>query len=212
MIAGALLLFRARPEPASFLDTLIVTISALSIVLEFLVLPSLEGYDGPGWACSPCSLSDRGRGARGGRLRSMLVGDMRRSGSAFLAGIGALIAADLLNLGIGLTDFNLDPSPTDGFWMLSMVLWAAASPTHRPRSARARARLAAHRTRAAADHDARPDAAAVEHCRARGPGWSAAADLAPRLGPDRLLGHVGPTSRCPWPAGPSTGFGGRANA
>ena len=129
MIGGALLLFRARPEPASILDTLIVTVAALTIVLEFVVLPGLETYDGPQlgvFTTVAYPICDVALAAIA--VRSMLVGDMRRSWQiAFLAGIGALVAADLLNLGIGLTDFSLDPSPTDGFWMLSMVLWAAAS-------------------------------------------------------------------------------------
>jgi signal transduction histidine kinase/CheY-like chemotaxis protein/HPt (histidine-containing phosphotransfer) domain-containing protein len=129
LIAGVLVLVRARPDRASFLDTLIVTTSALMMVLEFLVLPSLQGYDGPALdlvVMLSYTVADVALAAVA--MRSLLVGDLRSAWlGLLLAGVVAVIMADLLNLGISLTDLTLDPSPLDALWLASMVLWATAS-------------------------------------------------------------------------------------
>ena len=70
-------------------------------------------------------------------MRALLVGDLRSPWlGLLLVGVVAVVMADLLNLGVSLTDLTLDPSPLDGLWLVSMVLWAAAAATHRPRSIR----------------------------------------------------------------------------
>ncbi len=129
LIAGVLVLVRARPDRASLLDTLIVTTSALMMVLEFLVLPSLRGYDGPALdlvLMLSYTVADVALAAVA--MRSLLVGDLRSAWlGLLLAGVVAVIMADLLNLGISLTDLTLDPSPLDALWLASMVLWATAS-------------------------------------------------------------------------------------
>jgi signal transduction histidine kinase/DNA-binding response OmpR family regulator/HPt (histidine-containing phosphotransfer) domain-containing protein len=128
-IAGVLLLVRGRPDRASILDTLTVTVAALMIVLEFLVVPSLQGYSGSTLGLVlmlTYPIADVALAAVA--LRSMLVGDLRAPWlGLLLLGVLAVVAADLLNLGVSLTDFTLDPSPLDGLWLMSMVMWAAAA-------------------------------------------------------------------------------------
>jgi signal transduction histidine kinase/DNA-binding response OmpR family regulator len=131
LIAGALILVRAQLDRASVLDTLIVTVSAAMVVIEFLVLPSIERFDGsaPELVLQLIyPLADLALAAVA--MRSLLVGNLRSPWLALLlVGVVALVAADLLNLGLSLTDLTLDPSPLDALWLLSMVIWAGAA-TH----------------------------------------------------------------------------------
>ncbi len=128
-IVGVLLLVRARLDRAVVLDTMIVTVSAFMIVLEFLVLPSLQDYDGSTIGLIVMlsyPIADVALAAVA--MRALLVGDLRLPWLGLvLAGVVAVVMADLLNLGVSLTDLTLDPSPLDGLWLVSMVLWAAAA-------------------------------------------------------------------------------------
>jgi signal transduction histidine kinase/CheY-like chemotaxis protein/HPt (histidine-containing phosphotransfer) domain-containing protein len=129
LIAGTLLLIRARVDRASILDTLIVTVSAVMVVVEFLVLPSIESFDGSGPELILqlfYPIADLALAAVA--MRSLLTGNLRSTWLAMLlAGVVALVAADLLNLGLSLTDLTLDPSPLDALWLTSVVMWAAAA-------------------------------------------------------------------------------------
>jgi signal transduction histidine kinase/DNA-binding response OmpR family regulator len=129
LTAGALLLVRARLDRASVLDTLIVTVAAVMVVLEFLVVPSIQSFDGSAPALVLqliYPILDLVLAAVA--VRSLLTGSLRSPWLALLlAGMVALVAADLTNLGVSLTDVELDPSPLDGLWLLSMVMWAAAA-------------------------------------------------------------------------------------
>ncbi len=131
LIAGALLLVRARPDRAAILDTLIVTTAAFMIVLVFLVEPSLEGYTGSTLDLTVMlvyPIADVALMAVA--LRAILAGDLRSPGlGLLLAGIVAVVLADFLNLRLSLVDVALDPSPLDALWLISMVMWAAAA-TH----------------------------------------------------------------------------------
>jgi len=54
LIAGVLLLVRARPDRAALLDTLIVSTAAFMLVLEFLVQPRWKATTGPRWIWRSC--------------------------------------------------------------------------------------------------------------------------------------------------------------
>jgi PAS domain S-box-containing protein len=131
LIAGVLFLVRARPDRASILDTLIVTTAAFMTVLEFVVEPSLENYTGSTLDLAVMlvyPIADVALLAVA--LRSLLVGDLRSPAlRLLLAGVVAVVLADVLNLRLSLLNVSLDPSPLDALWLLSMVMWAAAA-TH----------------------------------------------------------------------------------
>ena len=128
LIAGVLLLVGAHPDRASILDTLIVTTAAFMVVLEFVVQPSLDGYTGSTLDLAVMltyPIADVALLAVA--LRSLLVGDLHSPWlRLLLAGVVAVVLADVLNLRLSLTDISLDPSPLDALWLLSMVIWAAA--------------------------------------------------------------------------------------
>jgi PAS domain S-box-containing protein len=125
---GVILLVRARPDRASILDTLIVTTAALMVVLEFVVQPSLDGYTGSTLDLTVMltyPVADVVLLAVA--LRSMLVGDLHSPWlRLLLAGVVAVVLADVVNLRLSLLEVTLDPSPLDALWLLSMVMWAAA--------------------------------------------------------------------------------------
>lgn len=129
LIAGVALLVRGRPDRTAVLDTLIVTTVVTVAVLEFIVRPSLEGYTGSGldvavMVAYPIAdialLAVAVRAALSGNLRSPVL-------RLLMAGLTATFLADVLSLWLGLTDVSLDPSPLDAFWLISMVIWAAAA-------------------------------------------------------------------------------------
>ncbi len=60
-------------------------------------------------------------------VRAALTGNLRSPVLRLLVGgLAATFFADVVSLRLGLTDITLDPSPLDAFWLISMVLWAAA--------------------------------------------------------------------------------------
>src|ERR1035437_9493287 len=129
LIAGVALLVRSRPDRAAVLDMLIVTAGVAVVVLEFSVRPSLDGYTGSGldvavMVAYPIAdialLAVAVRAAFTGNLRSPVL-------RLLVAGLTATFFADVLSLWLGLTDVSLDPSPLDAFWLISMVMWAAAA-------------------------------------------------------------------------------------
>ena len=131
LIAGLLLLVRARTDAATILDTAIVTLAVLMALLEVVVLPSLEGFQG-----NPVDvgvlliypIADVALLAVA--LRSLLVGDLHAPWLAWLlAGTVAVVLADTLNLWLGIIGVDFETSPLDALWLASMVLWAAAA-TH----------------------------------------------------------------------------------
>src|ERR1035437_2769129 len=128
LLAGVLLLIRARADQATILDTLIVTTAAFMVVFEFVVQPSLDGYTGS--SLDPVvmliyPIADIALLAVA--LRAVLVGDLHsRSLALLLAGVVAVVFADVLNLRLSLLEVSLDPSPLDALWLISMVMWAAA--------------------------------------------------------------------------------------
>jgi hypothetical protein len=129
LIAGVALLVRGRPDRTAVLDTLIVATVMTVVVLEFIVRPSLEGYTGSGLDVAvmvsyPIAdialLAVAVRAALSGNLRSPVL-------RLLVAGLTVTLFADVLSLRLGLTDVLLDPSPLDAFWLISMVMWAAAA-------------------------------------------------------------------------------------
>jgi signal transduction histidine kinase/DNA-binding response OmpR family regulator len=128
LIAGVLLLVRGRPDRATVLDTLIVTTAAFMLVLAFVVEPSLENYSGSTLDLAVMlfyPIADVALMAVA--LRSALDGDVRSHWLALmLAGVSAVVLADLVNLRLSLMDVAFDPSPLDALWLMSMVMWAAA--------------------------------------------------------------------------------------
>ena len=129
LIAGVLLLVRARPDRATVLDTMIVTTAAFMVVLEFLVQPSLEGYTGSTLDLAVMlvyPIADVALLAV--VLRSLFVGDLHSHWLRLLmAGVAAVVFADVVNLRLSLMEISLDPSPLDALWLISMVAWAAAA-------------------------------------------------------------------------------------
>ena len=129
LIAGVLLLVRMGPDRAAVVDTLIVTTAAFMVVVEFLVQPSLDGYSGSTLDLAVMlsyPLADVALLAVA--LRAMLAGGGRAPGlSLLLAGIVAVVFADLANLRLQLMDIVLEPSPLDALWLISMVAWASAA-------------------------------------------------------------------------------------
>jgi PAS domain S-box-containing protein len=128
LIAGVILLVHARPDRASILDTLIVTTAAFMVVLEFVVQPSLNRYTGSTLDLAVMltyPVADVVLLAVA--LRSLLVGDLHSPWlRLLLAGVVAMVLADVVNLRLSLLDVNLDPSPLNALWLMSMVMWAAA--------------------------------------------------------------------------------------
>jgi PAS domain S-box-containing protein len=128
LIAGVLLLARARRDRATILDTLIVTTAALMVVLELVVQPSLEGYTGTTLDLAVMltyPILDVALMAVA--LRALLAGDLHSPVlRLLLAGVAAVVFADVLNLRLSLVELTLDPSPLDALWLISMVTWAAA--------------------------------------------------------------------------------------
>ena len=131
LIAGVLFLVRARPDRGSIIDTLIVTTAAFMVVLEFVVQPSLEGYTGSSLDLVVMLIYPIADVALlAVALQSLLVGDLHSPVlRLLLVGVVAVVFADVVNLRLSLTDVSLDPSPLDAPWLVSMVMWAAAS-TH----------------------------------------------------------------------------------
>ncbi len=129
LIAGLLLLVRARPDRATILDTLIVTTAAFTLVLDLVVQPSLKGYTGTTLDLAVMlayPIADVALLAVA--LRALLIGDLHTPVlRLLLAGIAAVVFADVTNLRLGLLGVSLDPSPLDALWLGSMVLWAAAA-------------------------------------------------------------------------------------
>jgi PAS domain S-box-containing protein len=128
LIAGVLLLVRARIDRATLLDTLVVTTAAFMVVIEFVVQPSLAGYTGSTLDLAVMltyPIADVVLLAVA--LRSLLVGDLHSPVlRLLLAGVTAVAIADVLNLRLSLLEVTLDPSPLDAPWLVSMVMWAAA--------------------------------------------------------------------------------------
>ena len=129
LIAGVLTLVRGRPDRATILDTLIVTTAALLVVIEFLVQPDLEGYTGSTLDLVVMLIYPIADVALlAVALRSLLAGDLHSPVlRLLLAGIVAVVFADILNLRLSLTDLAPDPSPLDSLWLISMIMWAAAA-------------------------------------------------------------------------------------
>jgi PAS domain S-box-containing protein len=131
LIAGMTLLVRSRPDRAVVLDTLMITTGVFVVVLEFVVRPSLEGYTGSALdlavliaypIADVALLAVAVRSAFTGNLRSPVL-------RLLVAGLTATFFADVLSLRLSLMGISLDPSPLDAFWLISMVMWAAAA-TH----------------------------------------------------------------------------------
>src|ERR1035437_805857 len=108
---------------------LIVTAGVAVVVLEFIVRPSLDGYTGSGLDVAVMvayPIADIARLAVA--VRAAFTGNLRSPVLRLLvAGLMATFFADVLSLWLGLTDVSLDPSPLDAFWLISMVMWAAAA-------------------------------------------------------------------------------------
>jgi PAS domain S-box-containing protein len=128
LVAGVVFLVRARPDRASILDTLIVTTAAFMVVFEFVVQPSLDGYAGSTLDLTVMLIYPIADVALlAVALRSLLVGDLHSPWlRLLLAGVVAVVLADVLNLRLSLTEVTLDPSPLDAPWLISMVMWATA--------------------------------------------------------------------------------------
>ena len=128
LITGLLLLVRARVDRATILDTLIVTTAAFMVVMEVVVQPSLDGYTGSMLdlvVMLAYPIADVALLAVA--LRSLLVDDLHSPVlRLLLAGVVAVVFADVANLRLTLVGVSLDPSPLDALWLLSMVMWAAA--------------------------------------------------------------------------------------
>jgi PAS domain S-box-containing protein len=128
LIGGVALLVRSRNNRAAVVDTLLVTTAVVVAVFEFIVRPSLAGYTGSTLDLTvmlayPIAdialLAVAVRAALTGNLRSPVL-------RLLVGGLAATFFADVVSLRLGLTDITLDPSPLDAFWLMSMVLWAAA--------------------------------------------------------------------------------------
>ena len=128
LIGGVLLLVRSRANKETILDTLIITTAAFMVVLEFVVQPSLDGYTGSTLDLAVMlfyPIADVALLAVA--LRALLAADLHsRWLSMLLAGVVAVVAADVFNLRLSLMDISVDISPLDALWLMSMVMWAAA--------------------------------------------------------------------------------------
>ena len=131
LIAGLILLVRARTDRAALLDTLMITTGVLVVILEFVVRPSLEGSTGSALdmavlvaypIADVALLAVLVRSALTGNLRSPVL-------LLILAGLTATFLADALYLWIGQIDpdFGVYRSPIDAAWLMSMTVWAAAA-------------------------------------------------------------------------------------
>jgi PAS domain S-box-containing protein len=128
LIAGVMLLVRARPDRAVVIDTLMITVGVGVVVFEFIVRPALEGYSGSALdlavviaypVADVALLAVAVRSAYTGNLRSPVL-------RLLLAGLTAMFFADVLSLWLSLIDVSLDPSPLDAAWLISMFMLAAA--------------------------------------------------------------------------------------
>src|ERR1035437_7325976 len=131
LIAGIILLVRARPDRAVVLDTLIITTGVSVVVLEFVVRPYLESFTGSALDLAVLvayPLADVALLA--GLARSALTGNLRSPVLRLLvAGLAVLFFADVLYLWLSQInpDFDLNTSPIDAAWPMSMFIWAAAA-------------------------------------------------------------------------------------
>ena len=131
LIAGIILLVRARPDRAAVLDMLIITTGVAVVVLEFIVRPSLESYTGSALDLAVLvayPLADVALLAV--LVRSALTGNLRSPVLRLLvAGLAVLFFADVLYLWLSQInpDFDLNTSPIDTAWPMSMFIWAAAA-------------------------------------------------------------------------------------
>jgi PAS domain S-box-containing protein len=127
-IAGVLLLVRGRPDRAIVIDTLIVATAAFMVVVEFVVQPSLDGYAGSTIELAVAltyPIADVTLLAVA--VRSLLIGDIHSPVlRLLLIGVAAVGLADVLSLRLDLLGIELDPSPLDAPWLVSMILWTAA--------------------------------------------------------------------------------------
>jgi PAS domain S-box-containing protein len=128
LIVGGLILVGGRADRATILDTLIVTAAAFTLVLEFLIQPTLASYSGPGldlivelfYALADVALLAVA-------MRSIFGREARSAWLAlFVLGILALSLADLGQLALTVNGVAFDPSPLNILWLGSMVLWAMA--------------------------------------------------------------------------------------
>jgi PAS domain S-box-containing protein len=131
LIAGVMLLVRARPDRAVVLDTLMITAAMSVVIIEFVVRPSLNGYTG-----SPLDLAVVVAYPIGDvallavAVRSALTGNLRSPVLALLlVGLTVTFIADVLYLWISQVnpDFDVTRSPIDAAWLMSMMVWAAAA-------------------------------------------------------------------------------------
>jgi two-component system cell cycle sensor histidine kinase/response regulator CckA len=131
LIAGIILLVRARPDRAVVLDTLIITTGVSVVVLEFVVRPYLESFTGSALDLAVLAaypLADVALLAV--LVRSALTGNLRSPVLRLLvAGLAVLFFADVLYLWLSQInpDFDLNTSPIDAAWPMSMFIWAAAA-------------------------------------------------------------------------------------
>ena len=131
LIAGIILLVRARPDRAVILDTLIITTGVSVVVLEFVVRPYLESFTGSALDLAVLvayPLADVALLAV--LVRSALTGNLRSPVLRLLvAGLAVLFFADVLYLWLSQInpDFDLNTSPIDAAWPMSMFIWAAAA-------------------------------------------------------------------------------------
>jgi hypothetical protein len=131
LIAGIILLVRARPDRAVVLDTLIITTGVSVVVLEFVVRPYLESFTGSALDLAVLvayPLADVALLAV--LVRSALTGNLRSPVLRLLvAGLAVLFFADVLYLWLSQInpDFDLNTSPIDAAWPMSMFIWAAAA-------------------------------------------------------------------------------------
>jgi two-component system, cell cycle sensor histidine kinase and response regulator CckA len=131
LIGGMILLVRARPDRATLLDTLMITTGVFVVILEFVVRPSLEGYTGSALdlavlvaypIADVALLAVAVRSALTGNIRSPVL-------LLLLGGLSVTFLADSLYLWISQVnpDFDLNGSPMDAGWLISMISWAAAA-------------------------------------------------------------------------------------
>jgi two-component system cell cycle sensor histidine kinase/response regulator CckA len=131
LIAGIILLVRARPDRGVVLDTLIITTGVSVVVLEFVVRPYLESFTGSALDLAVLvayPLADVALLAV--LVRSALTGNLRSPVLRLLvAGLAVLFFADVLYLWLSQMnpDFDLNTSPIDAAWPMSMFIWAAAA-------------------------------------------------------------------------------------
>jgi hypothetical protein len=129
LIAGVTLLVRNRPDREALLDTLMITTGVAVAVFEFVVRPSVEGYTGSALDVAVMvayPIADIALLAVA--VRSAFIGNFRSPVLRLLViGLTATFFADVVSLRLGLLDISLDPSPLDAFWLIAMVLWAAAA-------------------------------------------------------------------------------------